>query len=224
MNKKIKKIAGVALIAGTCLCMALSAGCKEKASVPTANEDEKNPASSTVMTSGQAESLDNSFGVKLYFKTSQENYVIAETALLDFDPDNKKISALAGVILSKLMEGPADLSKLSAVIPQGTEVKNVSFKSGVLKIDVNSAFVEGISQDEAKAKLAVYSVVNTLTELKDVEKVEFTCQGKSIGRLPCGFEFVTFSRDNTIIKTDNSASAGYDDPYKEELFEGVPLE
>ena len=199
-------------------------GCKKKVAEPVSGEVDENPASSLVMTSAQADSLGNSFGVKLYYKANEEDLVVAETALLNFNPGDKKISALAGIIMSKLLEGPADVNNLMSMIPEGTEVKSISFKSGLLKIDVNKSFVDGLAGDRSKAKLVVGSVVNTLTELKDVEKVEFTCEGKAIGKLDCGFEFVTFERDCSIIKSDDKTSAGASDPYAEALFEGVTLE
>jgi spore germination protein GerM len=199
-------------------------GCKKKETSKGSSNIDENPASSLVMTSGQADSLANSFGVKLYYRAVGEELVIAETALLDFKPGDKKISALAGVILSKLLEGPADVTNLMAVIPEGTEVREISYKNGLLVIDVNNAFVEGISKDEAKAKLVVGSIVNTLTELKEVEKVEFTCMGQPIGKLECGFEFVSFERNNLIIKDTNATGTDFGDPYAEELYEGVALE
>lgn len=205
-------------------CAALlpgSAGCKKKETVQ--DQDEYTPSSSLAMTSAQADSLANSLRVKLYFMASPSGAMVPETALVEFAQADKKVSHLAGSILARLLAGPANARLLEKVIPDGTKVQTVTFRNGKLTVDVNSAFVSGLPDDAEKAGFAVYTIVNTLTELKDVEQVVFTCDGSAIEPLSCGFVFGAFSRDLSMVRGETETGI-VQDPYAEELFEGIPLE
>lgn len=215
-----KKEIGIAVL---CAAMLLgSTGCKKK-DVVSQNGDEYTPSSSLVMTSAQADSLANSLSVKLYFKANPSGAMVSENALLDFKQADKKISHLSASILERLLAGPSNVKILENVIPEGTEIKNVTFKNGKLTIDVNQAFVNGLPEDLESAKFAVYTIVNTLTEIKDIEQVEFTCDGNAIEPLSCGLVFGIFTRDISMVRGDTETGTAQD-PYAEELFEGVPLE
>lgn len=222
MSLKIKTV--TVILAAACAAGVIAcSGCKKKDSAPV-NNDEYNPASGLAMTSSQADSLENALSVRLYYKSAASNYITGETALIEFQSADRKLSRLAESVIAKLLEGPADVKGLVGVIPEGTEIKNISFKNGTVTMDVNQKFIDGIAEDADKAKLAVYSIVNTLTEFKDISKVEFCCDGKSIEPLKCGFVFKVFERDLSIVKSDSEASTSVSDPYAEELYEGVPLE
>lgn len=222
----MKRIAAVFI---SVLCAFCMLGCSKDSEgdikdAETLSDIDENPASSVVMTSAQADSLANTVSVKLYYKTVDESFIVAETALMDFSQRDKKVSLLASDILAKLLDGPANLTVLSSVIPEGTEINEVGLKSGTLNIDVNKTFIDGISSDEELAELVVSSVVNTVTELKEVKRVEFTCEGEEIGTLACGFEFKTFERDMSLVRSDAETSAVTGDPYAENLYEDVSLE
>ncbi len=221
---KLKKGA-ILCVAAVCFASVIGfSGCKGEDGAPTVSEIDDYPASSLVMTSSQADSLEKALSVKLYYQANGEPLMISETALVEFDSHDKRVSKLAGEIVNKLMEGPSNASLLVSLVPKETEVKSISLKNGTLKIDVNSAFTEGISQDAELARLAVYSIVNTLTELKDVERVEFTCNGDPISPLPCGFEFRAFERDLSIVQSDETASVKDESRYDETFYEDVDLE
>ena len=221
---KLKKRA-ILCVAAVCFASVISfSGCKGEDGAPTVSKTDDYPASSLVMTSSQADSLEKALSVKLYYQANGESLMISETALVEFDSHDKRVSKLAGEIVNKLMEGPSNASLLVSLVPKETEVKSISLKNGTLKIDVNSAFTEGISQDAELARLAVYSIVNTLTELKDVERVEFTCNGDPISPLPCGFEFRAFERDLSIVQSDETASVKDESRYDETFYENVDLE
>ena len=220
MNLK-RTVAAIGVFVSCAAVLLGSAGCKKNADPQ--NNDEYTPSSGLVMTSAQADSLANSLSVKLYFMASPSGAMVSETALLEYKQADKKISHLAASILEKLLAGPSNVKLLTKVVPDGTEIKNVSFKNGKLTVDVNTAFVSGLPEDLEAAKFAVYSIVNTLTEIKDIEQVVFTCEGNTIEPLSCGFVFGTFSRDLSMVRGDTETGTAQD-PYAEELFEGVPLE
>lgn len=78
------------------------------------------------------------------------------------------------LVLKMLLKGPEDKELLSA-IPTGTVINSVELKSGVCYVDFNSKFLNKI--DGISGELKVYSVVNSLTELSDVNAVQITVAG-----------------------------------------------
>lgn len=76
-----------------------------------------------------------------------------------------------------LIQGPKS-DKLETTIPEGTKVNNVELKGDVVYVDLSAEFInnhKGGSQQESKT---VYSIVNTLTELNEVNSVRILIDGE----------------------------------------------
>ena len=80
------------------------------------------------------------------------------------------------LILNQLMEGPL-AEEMQAVIPAGTVLNKVIIRDGICYVDFNEKFME--KRAGITAEVAVYSVVNSLTELPNVYKVKFLINGAS---------------------------------------------
>lgn len=78
------------------------------------------------------------------------------------------------LILEQLMEGPV-LDDMQAVIPQGTVLNKVMVKDGICYVDFNEKFME--KREGITAEVTIYSIVNSLTELSNVYKVQFLING-----------------------------------------------
>ena len=78
------------------------------------------------------------------------------------------------LILRQLMEGPVSDDMLP-VIPQGTVLNKVTIRDGICYVDFNEKFME--KREGITAEVAVYSIVNSLTELSNVYKVQFLING-----------------------------------------------
>lgn len=79
------------------------------------------------------------------------------------------------LILEQLMEGPV-LDEMQAVIPKGTVLNKVTIRDGICYVDFNEKFME--KREGITAEVAVYSIVNSLTELSNVYKVQFLINGE----------------------------------------------
>ena len=76
-----------------------------------------------------------------------------------------------------LIEGPKS-DKLEETIPEGTRVNKVELKGDVVYVDLSLEFInnhKGGSQNESKT---VYSIVNTLTKLNEVNSVRILIDGE----------------------------------------------
>lgn len=78
------------------------------------------------------------------------------------------------LILEQLMEGPV-LGDMQPVIPKGTALNKVTIRDGICYVDFNEKFME--KREGITAEVAIYSIVNSLTELSNVYKVQFLING-----------------------------------------------
>lgn len=79
-------------------------------------------------------------------------------------------------IIKELLKGPNTVGYVSA-IPVGTELNSIVVNKDRAVIDLSGAY----SQDDEKPEESVakiYSIVNSLTEIKEIEEVEILVDGK----------------------------------------------
>jgi len=80
------------------------------------------------------------------------------------------------LVVEQLMEGPVTEGKF-AVIPEGTVLNKITVKNGICYVDFNEKFLE--KREGVSAQATVYSVVNSLSEVSGIYKVQFTINGES---------------------------------------------
>lgn len=91
---------------------------------------------------------------------------------------------LAQLLLEKLIDGPESIESLATLeqedlirtIPSGTKINSVTIRDNICYVDLSSEFMDLIP--EVKSDVTVYSIVNTLCELSNVSKVQFTVDGQ----------------------------------------------
>ena len=119
------------------------------------------------------------------------DYMIDENVVLYFaDSSGKKIRKinskiqsdgtvmLEQLVIQKLIDGPKGTNKLGyyPTINEETAINRVAVNKNVCYVDFDKAFLEkpvGISED-----VVIYSIVNTLTELKNINQVKITVNGE----------------------------------------------
>ena len=80
-------------------------------------------------------------------------------------------------LVNMLLEGPKS-DKLENIIPKGTRVNSAKLEKNVLILDLSNEFTKGISIGKTEETKIVYSIVNTLAELTEVEGVKILIDGK----------------------------------------------
>ena len=84
----------------------------------------------------------------------------------------------AKYVIQELIKGPST-EGLSRTIPSETILKNnIIIENGICYISFNKEFLARQSSDIKLQELAIYSIVNSLTELKDINKVQFLIEGQ----------------------------------------------
>lgn len=88
---------------------------------------------------------------------------------------------LARLLIEQLLAGPEKMERVNtsdvrASIPEGTKLNSLTIRDHVCYVDFSKEFVN--VQAEVKSEIVIYSIVNTLCELSDINKVQFTIDGE----------------------------------------------
>ena len=113
--------------------------------------------------------------ITLYFANSNADKVVAEKREVGVT----KGESMEKVIFRELAKGPQGKG-LHPVIPEGTKLISAKTKDGVCTIDLSKEFVENNHGGTAGESMTVYSIVNSLTGLSGVKKVQFLVEGKKL--------------------------------------------
>lgn len=113
--------------------------------------------------------------ITLYFG-NEEGYLRKEMRTINGEPTAERGKEL----VEELLKGTQSDDDTLNVLPEGTEVLDYQFdeETGLVTIDFSEHILAAAgSMGET---FAVYSVVNTLTELPGVEQVQFLVEGEKI--------------------------------------------
>lgn len=110
--------------------------------------------------------------ISLYFQDKETKNLQVETRLIDSkellkDPYVKMITLL--------LEGP-DNENLESAIPNGSRLISVTQEGEVLVVNLSKEFLN--SDNSEFQTNAIYSIVNTVTELKEISSVKFLFEGE----------------------------------------------
>ncbi|MCX7842530.1 MAG: GerMN domain-containing protein [Clostridia bacterium] len=173
------------------------------------NDDELQPASSLVMNEEEAKKLTDKVPVHLYFASEDNTKLKMEVRYIPVTEAKKSVNNLASTIVKELINGPAKGSPLKSTIPEGTKLRGaVTVKAGTATVDLSKEFVDNHSGGKTAEQLTIYSIVNSLTELKEVQNVKFLVNGKASKEYKGSFQFdAPFPRSVAIISKSPSVSA-----------------
>jgi len=168
--------------------------------------------------------------VHLYFKEAEKNLLRREIRYIPLEEAKKSLENLATIIVQELIKGPDKSTGLITVIPEGTKlIKSVLIQDSTAIVDLSPEFISRHQGGKEAEALTIYSVVNSLTELKELQNVKFLINGKVNKEYKGNFKFdALFPRTPSIISDEpalrsrdmpvGSVSKGSD----EILFAGVP--
>ena len=112
--------------------------------------------------------------VKLYFTDAQ---------ILKLIPVRKAIPELsseeqAKLVLRMLIEGDDDNLKIRRTIPHIRGCMSVRVENKTAYVNIKKSMAENHAEGRDIELLTVYSIVNSLTSIKDISTVKFTVNGK----------------------------------------------
>lgn len=110
----------------------------------------------------------------LYFTDEEGRALCGETQKVHYSSN----ISMEKLVVERLLEGP--LTKgLQATIPEGTQILSVSAVDGVCYVNLDDAFRN--QNYEVQENVVIYSLVDSLTELEGVERVQISINGDTSG-------------------------------------------
>ena len=108
----------------------------------------------------------------LYFENIETGELEAETQIIDV---KKLLNEPYKEMVNLLIKGPQS-SNLKKLIPDGTILNEIKIENGCAIINFSNEFLN-FENDEKKFKI-INSIVNTLTNLKEINSVSFLINGE----------------------------------------------
>ena len=115
--------------------------------------------------------------LRLYFADSAGRYLTSEYHSLTLAED----AAADRYVMEELLRGP-NSPELSAAVPAGTRLLSCRTRDGVCTVDLSAAFYEDRPDTALGERLALYSIVNSLTSLPQVDSVRLLVEGQPVDR------------------------------------------
>lgn len=112
--------------------------------------------------------------ITLYFANMENKELQKETRLIDskdllLDPYTE--------LINMLIEGP-ESNFLAKTLPEGTKLLSCELVGNCLNVNLSKEFIKNASQDENDRRNYIDSIVNTLTELNEVDSVKILIEGE----------------------------------------------
>lgn len=112
--------------------------------------------------------------VTLYFENIENKELMPEVRMIDV---KKLVEEPYKTLINLLMENPKN-GTLKSCIPPQTKINNITLKSDILYIDFSKEFVEEHEGGLENEINTIYSIVNTVTELTEVNGIRILINGK----------------------------------------------
>lgn len=111
--------------------------------------------------------------ILIYFSDDQAQYMKGEYRTISNDDPVKNA-------VNELLKGPYS-ANLYALIPEGTKLLNVEIKNNVAYVDFSTDILKGATGGSILQRFIIYTIVNTLTEIDEVDAVQILIDGKNVG-------------------------------------------
>lgn len=115
--------------------------------------------------------------LRLYFADGAGRYLVSEYHSLTLDED----ATADRYVMEELLRGP-NSGELQSPIPAGTRLLRCETAKGLCTVDLSAEFLEGRPDTAQGERLAVYSIVDSLTALPQVDSVLLLVEGQPVER------------------------------------------
>lgn len=107
--------------------------------------------------------------IALYFKGEDNLKLEKEYRNVSMDRIKENIGK---TIVEEVLKGPTS-ENLKSTIPEGTKLIDVNIVGNQAKVNLSNEFIDNQKNNAADSLLAIYSIVNSLTEITEIEEVKF---------------------------------------------------
>ena len=131
------------------------------------------PAATTATATSPSASTESK-GITLFFSDLTGKYLVKEERMLP------KTASLARETVTQWLKGPAVIkgSTVQASVPTTTRLLDIAIKENVAIVDLSKEFLQPNSK--VSPEVALYGLVNTLTQFSTIKQVQIRVEGKPI--------------------------------------------
>lgn len=119
----------------------------------------------------------------LYFgaPTNFQDNLVSEqrNIIVRRESDGGLVEELALLLLEELIAGPGEKSVLAPVLPKSTKVRSVTVLGDLAVVDLSGTLVGNYWGGSRSEELTIYSMVNTLTRIEEINRVKLSIDGRS---------------------------------------------
>lgn len=112
--------------------------------------------------------------VTLYYQNKDTKELMPEGRTIDA---KELLTDPYATLVNLLIETPKN-EKLQSAIPEGTRVLKTELQGNIVYLDLSKEFIDNHPGGEEQENITIYSIVNTLTELNEVEGVKILINGQ----------------------------------------------
>lgn len=145
----------------------------------------------------QVEAVDSTVTLRLYFANESGDKLIAVNRELTHDADISNVP-MEKLVVEQLIRGPVGGETYPTINPD-TKLMNITVKDGVCYLTFDNALITAVNN--VATDVTIYSIVNSLVELSNINKVQISIDGNKDGKFRDKYELSTlFSRDLSLVE------------------------
>ena len=145
----------------------------------------------------QVETVESKVNLRLYFANETGDGLIAVNRELTHNADVSNVP-MEKLVVEQLISGPAN-NETFPTISSDTKLVNITVKDGVCYLTFNSAILTTVNN--VTTDVTIYSIVNSLVELSNINKVQISIEDNKDGKFRDKYEASTvFERNLSLVK------------------------
>lgn len=144
----------------------------------------------------QVETVESKVNLRLYFANETGDGLIAVNRELTHNADVSNVP-MEKLVVEQLISGPAN-NETFPTISSDTKLVNITVKDGVCYLTFNSAMLTTVNN--VTTDVTIYSIVNSLVELSNINKVQISIEDNKDGKFRDKYEASTvFERNLSLV-------------------------
>ena len=137
----------------------------------------------------------------LYFSNEKGNKLVPETRVVHYSSN----ISLEKLVMEQLIEGPKK-GNLKATIPPETKLITITVVDSVCYVNLDEMFLN--QNQEIKEQVVLYSIVDSLTELSGIDKVQISINGDTSGKCRYTYEFADmYEEDKSMVSNEEKVES-----------------
>lgn len=144
----------------------------------------------------QVETVDSTVTLRLYFANEEGSGLVAVNRELAHNADVSNVP-MEKLVVEQLISGPVNGETWPTISPD-TKLVNITVRDNICYLTFDSAILTAVNN--VTTDVTIYSIVNSLVELSNINKVQISIEGNKDGKFRDKYEASTvFERNLSLV-------------------------